>query len=289
MKHRYREPGTEQATGLLTREQESHAAIQIAQGLEAARSEKRPIDASTARLIAAALHSGHGSYLEQFASTGALNVAGAIDEIGGGGSVELHHIPWVSALWDFLEQTRRPDPDRAEVEHREPEPSVFVQAYDPDLGLRRIGAWVNPAVPAADLAEQMNAVAALTEVDGASTQVTATVGFHQIKMAPDTPPELLSRLAQNVAHYGEPYALYTEHLGFPATGRDFEQRFQGSFPSLTEFVAQHAVSDLIGPLGEKRPTSSLEQLESALLDAYIVLQGRDAVHVFLPGTPGEAC
>lgn len=288
LNHHYREPGTELDSGRFTREQEAHAALQISRGLQDARETGGGIDASTARLIAAALHSGAGSHLEQFASTGALNPAGALEEIGGGGRVQLHHIPWVTALWDFLEQINHPDPDRPEAEHDEPEPLIYVQAHDPDIGLRKHGAWLNPRIPTAELAAQMEAVADLAEVDGATPKVTATVGFHQLRLADDASPAEINSYARGVASYGEPYALLAQALGVPVDEKDFLACHEGSYDSMTDFIAHSpaATLDFVRENSRnthKARTTAFDDYERVLRKHYLCLDGREGVHVFRLG------
>lgn len=285
LNHRYREPGTEQGSGRLTREQEAHAAGQISRGLEAAQKAGGSIDASTARLIAAALHAGRGSHLEQFASTGALNPTGSLEEIGGGGRVELHHIPWIAALWDFLEQITGPDPDRPEAQHEEPDPLIYVQAHDPDVGLRASGAWLNPHISATALAEQMRAVADLIEVDGASPAITATVGFHQLALPAEAPAREVAAYARGVARFGEPYALYAQHVGRAIGEDDFLVRHEGTYESMAEFIASRPADSLahlrhVGGNTYRGRTASFDDFEQTLRGFYDCFEGREGLHVF---------
>lgn len=295
LNHRYREPGTELDSGRFTREQEAHAARQICRGLQAAQDADGGIDASTARLIAAALHAGAGSHLEQFASTGALNPAAALDEIGSGGRVELHHIPWIAALWDFLEQITGPDPDRPEAQHEEPEPLIYVQAHDPDVGLRRYGAWLNPRIPAGELATQMEAVADMAETDGATPKVTASIGFHQLRLGEDASPAELTRYARGVAAHGEPYALYAQHFGRAVDEEEFLARHEGSYDSMTDFIIRSPAATLDYVRENSRNThaartAAFDNYEQILRRNYLCLEGREGVHVFHHrlGVPKEA-
>ncbi len=105
-----RETGSAQPCGLFAREHEAHAAQIIETGLRAAEQAGASIDGSTARIIAATLHTGHGTALERFAATGALDVDLALAELDHGLVVQ-HQVSWVSALWDFLERRTYMAPD----------------------------------------------------------------------------------------------------------------------------------------------------------------------------------
>jgi hypothetical protein len=61
-----------------------------------------PITTSTARLIAACIHAGEDTALAAFAATGRLELDEAITEIDAQ-RLNVERLPWVSALWDYLE------------------------------------------------------------------------------------------------------------------------------------------------------------------------------------------
>ncbi|HTL42090.1 MAG TPA: hypothetical protein VL294_11515 [Pseudolysinimonas sp.] len=283
-RRRLREPGTEQSTGLLTREQEQHAAARIARGLEAAEQTGSGIDADTARIIAAALHTGYGSHLEHFAATGALNPTAALNELDGG-SIELHQLPWVAALWDFLERIHNPDPDQPESEHDEPAPQVFVQPRDPHLDLQPSGGrWLDANQHPDDLAAQIDAIAA--ENPGSTAEVSAWVGFHQLMLPPRIDAEDVAAYAQGVAQLGEPYALHAIHVGAPLAPRDVLARHEGTYESMTAFVAHAPKESLAYALSKADPdidparAHALDEFEEILRRSYLCLEGTEGVHVF---------
>jgi hypothetical protein len=291
---RLREPGTETGSGLLIREQEEHAARQITRGITAAKERGNGIDAATARVIAAALHTGPGTTLEHFAATGALNPTTALQELDGG-RIELHQIPWVTALWDFLERITNPSPDLPEADHVEPTPQIFVQARDPDRGLRIDGQWLDVSQSVHDLAARMTAIADQHGIPGTVPAVSAWVGFHQLQLDPAVRPSQLAAHARGIAEFGEIYALYATHLGYPVDTDELAIRYEGSYDSMTAFIASTPIESrrfvLSTADNEIDPTRghALDRYEDALRRNYLCLDGKRAVHVFhrQMGTPKE--
>lgn len=282
-RRRLREPGTEQSTGLLTLEQEQYAAARIARGLEAAETSGTGIDADTARIIAATLHSGYGSHLEHFAATGALNPAGALSELDGG-RIDLNQLPWVSALWDFLERIYNPHPDQPRAEHTEPAPQVFIQPRDPDLDLRPGGRWLDADQHPDDLEAQMNEIA--ERAPGATVEVSAWVGFHQLMLPPRIDAADIALYARGVRELGEPYALYANHLGVPVELGDVLVRHEGTYESMTDLIAHAPTESLAYALSKADrhidPTRehALDEFEEILRHNYLCLEGAEGVHVF---------
>lgn len=267
---------------------EEHASSLIRRGLEEAERQGGGISASAARVIAATLHRGHGSHMEHFAATGDLNPAGVLAELDHIRELELEHVPWVSALWDFLERIEGTDPDTPESEHVEPAPMVFVQADDPQLGPRPGGRWLHADVPAVDLDEQIVEIHAEHAPYSERTVITAIVGFHGLDIPEDATPKDIARYADGVRLHGEAYALFAGHAGYPVGGGAFSIRYQGSYDTITEFMAEHAsFSPLLGNAlsraGEDEPglrEETVDEYEQELRRTFLILDGRDGVHVF---------
>ncbi|MGO4299336.1 hypothetical protein [Leifsonia sp. RAF41] len=277
------EPNLGPDRSLLTREQEQYAARQIERGIEAAAWAATPIDPMTARLIAATLHPGYGSHLKQFAATGSLNPSMALQEIGG--AAALYQLPWITALWDFLEQIDSPDPDRAPSEWEEPTPAVFVQAKDPQLGLLPVGMWVTPDSTGTAVAEAVADVAQRLETPGAIAGITASVGFYRAPVSFDADPEVVSANALGILKHGEPYALLAERVGHPITDEGFLEAYLGAYSSLTAFMAaqgedvlQEVRRDTRSPAAD--PSESFDRFERLLRRTFHCLDGRHAVYVF---------
>ncbi|MBN9630373.1 MAG: hypothetical protein J0I18_07175 [Actinobacteria bacterium] len=285
--HNHREPGTGADRTRLTQEQEDYARVRIERGIDAASRSGDPIDSATARLIAAALHPGFGSHLEQFAATGVLNAAAALDEIGG--AVDLHQVPWIAALWDYLEQLHAPHPDRAPIDYEEPTPAVFIQANDPQLGLIPCGTWVEASRGPESLRAEFDAVLGSLDVEGASVGITAAVGFHGLALPFDATPKLVHTHAVNIIKHGEPYALLAEQLGTPVSDREFLLRFRGAYPSLTEFMAAQP-AELLAEIRSSADASPdlmayrFDEFERFLRRTFLCLQGKSAVYIFLRST-----
>lgn len=285
---RLREPGLEQHTRLPTAEQEAHATDTIRHGIEAAKASASGIDAATARVIAACLHAGYGSHMEHFASTGKLNPAGVLGEVDSIRGAELHQIPWIAALWDFLERIEGSDPDLPETEHTEPEPMVFVQANDPDLGPRLGGRWLHADVLARELDEDMREIREQLDVDGGGVIVSATVGFHDLEVPADAAAEDIARYAEGISLYGEAYACFATHVGYPVGNGAFAIRFEGTYDTITDFTAERAsqspaLAKIVreaGRISEEAPEQSLDEYESLLRHDWLILDGRHGVHVF---------
>jgi hypothetical protein len=290
--HQYREPNLGLDRSLLTREQEQYASRQIERGIETAAQVGTPIDPMTARLIAATIHRGYGSHLEQFAATGALNPSMALEEIGG--TASLHQLPWITALWDFLEQIDSPDPDRAPSAWEEPTPAVFVQAKDPQLGLLPVGMWVRPDSSGTSLTEAVAHVAQRLDIPGATAGITASVGFYRVPVSFDVNPEVVSANALGILKHGEPYALLLERVGHPITDEVFLDAYLGAYCSLADFMAAQGDEVLQGVRrGTDSPAADeaerFDQFERLLRRTFYCLDGRGAFYVFqrTPALAGE--
>lgn len=79
--------------------------------------EDSPIDAGTARIIAACLHDGPDTALSRFAATGALHLTDSLTELARI-RVPEEQTDWVIALWEHLEHRDDAAPDSAEPERR---------------------------------------------------------------------------------------------------------------------------------------------------------------------------
>lgn len=285
---RIREPGLEQHTRLPTAEQEAHAIDTIRRGIDAGKAAATGIDASTARVIAACLHNGYGSHMEHFASTGKLNPDAVLSELDSIRGAELHQIPWIAALWDFLERIEGTDPDLPETEHTEPEPMVFVQADDPDLGPRHGGRWLHADVLARDLDEQMNEIREQLDVDGGRVIVSATVGFHDLEVPADATAADIACYADGISRYGEAYACFATHAGYPVGGGAFAIRYEGTYDTMTDFTAERdsqspALAKIVqraGQIAAEAPEKSLDEYERLLRHDWLILDGRHHVHIF---------
>ena len=233
--------------------------------------------------IAATLHAGYGSHLEHFAATGALNPAGALNELDGD-RIDLHQPPWISALWDFLERIHNPHPDQPETEHTEPAPQVFIQPRDSGLDLRPGGRWLDADRHPDDLTAQMNEIAEQTP--GTTVEVSAWLGFHQLMLPPRSDAEDIALYAQGIKELGEPYALYAIHVGAPLEVRDVLARHEGTYESMTDFVAHAPKESLAYALSKADrhidPTRghALDEFEKILRRTYLCLEGTEGVHVF---------
>lgn len=285
---RVREPGLEQHTRLPTAEQETYAGDKIRRGIDAARADATGIDASTARLIAACLHAGYGSHMEHFASTGKLNPDAVLHELDRIRGLGLHQLAWYTALWDFLERIEGGDPDIPETEHTEPEPMVFVQADDPDLGPRHGGRWLHADVLTADLDEEMSQILDQLDVDGGRVIVSATVGFHGLDVPEDATSVDITKYAASISRCGEAYACFASHVGYPASAAAFSVRYEGSYDTVTDFLAERssqspALAKIVlsaGQIAAEEPQRSLDEYERLLRHDWLILDGPHQVHVF---------
>lgn len=265
---------------------EEHATTLISRGIEDAHRQGLGLSASTARIIAAALHNGHGTHMERFAATGDLNPDGVLSELDQIRSLGLEHMPWVVALWDFLERIEGADPDLIETEHVEPAPMVFAQADDPDIGPRPGGAWLHTDVPAAELREQMEQL--LTEHAPYSDRivVTASVGFHGIDIPEDASAADVITYADGIRRYGEAYGVFARLVGYPVGPAAFSIRYENTYDTITEFMADHteglaAAVEAAGKVATQAREDTVDEHEERLRREWLVLDGHQGrVHVF---------
>lgn len=285
---RIRAPGIEQDTGFLTVEQEAHAAERIGRGLEAAKANATGIDASTARVIAACLHRGYGSHMEHFAATGTLDPDGVLRELDQLRDLNPQQTNWYTALWDFLERVDSADPDEPETEHQEPQPMVFVQVSDPELGPRPGGRWLHADVSSHELTEEIAKIYNQLPVDGSRIIVSATVGFHGLDIPTDADARDISRYASGIRDFGEAYARFCSHVGYPADDTAFTIRYKGSFDTRTDFVTHQleqnhefvSASPMPRTVATDTPEQALDHFEESLSRDWLILEGRHCVHVF---------
>lgn len=282
---RREERGGEPRTQPDLRQQEELAEKQISRGLDAGAYTNRGIDAATARLIAATLHVGPGTALEHFAATGALHLNAALSELEGG-DAELHQVPWLAALWDFLERIERPDPDLPELYFDEPTPQIYVQVSDPETGLQANGRWLDTTVTATELRDQLGEIALTHDNDRTKTAVTGSVGFYDLEIDADAPAKEIAHHGLMIARHGEAYALYAGHAGFPVDEGAFLLRYHDSYPSVFDFIASMSQgtapnsTDAV-PTVSAASAVALHDLETALRGQWLCLDGRSGgVHVF---------
>jgi len=284
--HRRRdEHGSDPHTEPHLRQQEELAEQEINRGLNAAAHTNSGIDAAIARLIAATLHAGSGTALEHFASTGALHLNGALNELEGGDS-QLRQIPWLAALWDFLERIERPDHDYPELHFDEPTPQIYVQASSPETGLEPDGRWLDATITEAELRSQLDEIALTRGTNRTKAAVTSWVGFYDLELDADAPAKEITHHGRMVARYGEAYALYAAHAGFPVDEGAFLLRYHDSHPSVVDFLA--SMLEGTTPTTANPPldvstasAEALHDLETALRREWLCLDGRSGgVHVF---------
>lgn len=103
--NRHRRPSTADQT---LDEREELARRRIAQGIAEAQRLGTTVTVETARLIAATLHPGSGSHLEQFAATGTMLLPELLAELT---EVERAEARWTEALRQYLKATIGTDPD----------------------------------------------------------------------------------------------------------------------------------------------------------------------------------
>lgn len=276
-------PRHDQPAGAKT-PQEHHASAVITHAIQTAEHTGAPISASTARLIAAALHPGAGSALEHFAATGRLSPDAALREVEAHHRIAAYQLPWLIALWDFLEQITGTNPDLPDAEHAEPAPQVFVQAVDPETGPQPCGRWLDADVPAGDLDEQIRQLALASGGSG-RTVVAATVGFHGLDLPEDATATEIARYAEGVARHGEAYAVYANHVGRPVDESAFRRRYLATYGSMAEFMAEHPTEQatVVGDAGspdKPEHERAINAHEARLREQWLCLDGNDRMHVF---------
>lgn len=205
-------------------EQEALAMLRIARGMSSAATQGLLISAGTARLIAASLHSGPESHLARFAATGMLLPTEALQELETVSPAPV--LPtWFWALNDFIEDVQAQEPDVDDHVPR-PHPLVFVEVSDPESGDPICGRWVKADVRSSELQEKISEVTSDGIYRGPA-RLTATIGFLGIELPEDATAWEISEAANNVAAFGEAYALLANHLGFQLTADDFQQTCLG--------------------------------------------------------------
>ena len=93
---------------LRTAEHEARAAVHVVHALDNEKTVHHGINTAAARLIAATLHEGAGTALEQFAGRGLLDVEQALAELDRVPAADYRRHTWIAGLWDYLERRHLP-------------------------------------------------------------------------------------------------------------------------------------------------------------------------------------
>lgn len=272
-------------------ENEAHAHQRIDRRIEQARAAGHPVDAGTARLIAASLHSGIGSELEIFAASGQLHPARALAELDEA-TVDLLRLPWAAALTEFLDaadHSDATDPDRLITE---PAPAVYL-----DNGTVA-GCWVNLTAHEDDLTDALRGVSANQHAHQPLT-ITAAVGFHGHEIDEDADVWSLRQIALGIATHGEAYAAYAFDVAPDGPEQvdevDFRRHYYGTVASLEHFVMDRAEDagwlEALSRFSDRHGLRGLIRLdldaiaEQLLTEGWSAHNGADGLHIFGPARP----
>lgn len=240
-------------------------------GIEQAASHERIIDDATARRIAMQLHTGQGSGLYSFGSSGAIEHDVIGPEVAFGWSVSKVDQEPIQALWydrlalylqehhedrgpvegwQRLTQDGRPLGNIEDLEPLDPEQEARKQRIDVWVGDTAAyaagalnGEWIDAARDADELHDAVGRLLQNSPEPGADRYgIYDQMGFEDIKLGTQMSLERVAKIARAIDTHGVPMALWIEHQGY---GTDdeidravtrFETAYLGYFETEAKFL-----------------------------------------------------